>query len=80
MRSAPATRSAVVKSSASEGGVVGWGGEGEMHLGGAAAEKSGGVEVEAGVFSGEFGGARCAVRKEAGVPRSCGAGSVATVS
>ena len=29
-----------------EGWVVGWGGEGEVHLGGAAAEEGGGVEVE----------------------------------
>ena len=38
-----------------EGGVVGRSGEGEMHLGGAAAEEGGGVEVEAGVFAGEGG-------------------------
>ncbi len=34
-----------------EGGVVGGGGEGEVHLGGAAAEEGGGVEIEPGVFA-----------------------------
>ena len=35
-----------------EGRVVGWRGEGEMHLGGAAAEKTSGIEGKCGVFAG----------------------------
>ena len=48
-----------MKGSGSEGGDHGWrealgrGCEGEMHLGGAAAEERGGVEVQAGVLMGE---------------------------
>jgi len=59
MWSAVETTSAVVKSSGEKAGLWVGVGEGEVHLGGAAAEKCSGVEVEAGVFSCELSGLAC---------------------
>ena len=63
-----------------EGGIGGFGREGEVEFGGAAAEERGGVEVEAGVVVGFRTGRGQGVRKVAGWPSSVGVDEPATDS